>query len=261
MKIKIYIVTYNNDDVLKRNLEKLYSSDLLSYDYSVNIINNYSELIGFNEYPNLKILNNILRPDFSNGHLSRNWDEAIVNGFKDLNNPDTDLVITLQNDTFVKPNCFSNLIEYHNLYDFIQIGAGDQLMSFNANAIKHIGLFDERFNSIGYQEADYFMNAYVMYKDKISINDWETHWRHHNPIENIFDKFIDPDRSLNGQFHSWNWHKYNHELFYIKWGCAPEHWENLTEFPKEPRISKFFYYPYFEKDILTLKEQKYNHEL
>ena len=45
MKIKIYIVTYNNDNVLRRNLEKLYSSDLLLYDYSVNIINNYSELI------------------------------------------------------------------------------------------------------------------------------------------------------------------------------------------------------------------------
>ena len=43
MKIKTYIVTYNNDDVLKRNLEKLYSSDLLSYDYSVHIINNYSK--------------------------------------------------------------------------------------------------------------------------------------------------------------------------------------------------------------------------
>ena len=53
MKIKIYIVTYNNDNVLRRNLEKLYSSDLLLYDYSVNIINNYSELIGFNHYPNL----------------------------------------------------------------------------------------------------------------------------------------------------------------------------------------------------------------
>jgi hypothetical protein len=261
MKIKVYIVTYNNDEILKRNLDKLYASDLLTYDYSVNIINNYSGLIGFDNYPNLKILNNVLRPDFSNGHLSRNWNEAIINGFKDLNNPDADLVITLQNDTFVKPNCFSNLINEHNNYDFIQIGAGDQLMSFNVNAIKYIGLFDERFNSIGYQEADYFMNAYVMYKDKVSINDGETHGRIHNPIEYIFDKFIDPDRSLNGQFHSWNWHKYNYELFYIKWGCPPEHWNNIPNLPKEPRISKFFYYPYFEKDILTLKEQKYNHDL
>ena len=50
MRIKVYIVTYNNDDILRQNLARLYSSDLLSYDYSVHIINNYSKLIGFDDY-------------------------------------------------------------------------------------------------------------------------------------------------------------------------------------------------------------------
>ena len=257
MKIKIYIVTYNNDNILRENLERLYSSDLLQYNYNVNIINNYSELIGFDHYPNLKILNNVLRPDFSNGHLSRNWNQAIINGFKDLNNPDTDLVITLQNDTFVKSNCFSNLIKYHNIYDFIQIGTGDQLMSFNVDAIKYIGIFDERFCSIGYQEADYFMNAYVMYKDKISINDGLWHHRQHNIIEDPYEKFIEQIHNLNQQFHSHEWHGYNWDLFFDKWGCWPEHWQNIKEFPKEPQIPRYYFYPYFEKNILTLNEQKY----
>jgi hypothetical protein len=260
-KIKLYIVTYNNDDILRQNLEKLYSSDLLQYDYKIYIINNYSKLKGFTEYSNLEILDNVLRPDFSNGHLARNWNEAIIHGFENLNNPDTDFVVTMQNDTFVKPTCFSNLIEYHNLYDFIQVGVGDQLMSFNVDAIKHIGLFDERFNSIGYQEADYFMTACVMHKSRTSINDGAHHGRQNNPIENIFDKFIEPVHHLNQQFHSWNWHKYNYQLFYNKWGCCAHDWSNLEEFPTEPKILRFFYYPYFEKDILHLQKHKYSHDI
>lgn len=258
MRIKVYVVTYNNDKILKDNLARLYSSDLLSYDYSVHIVNNYSKLIGFNDYLNLEILDNVLRPDFSNGHLSRNWNQSLMHGFRDLNNPDADLVVLMQNDTFVKRNCFSNLIEQHEKYDFIQIGAGDQLMSFNANAVKRIGIFDERFCSIGYQEADYFMSAYMLHKDKISINDKHRHERQWNPIDDIFDKFIDSDYGLNGDFHSFAWHDYNKHIFNLKWGCDPQNWYQYIEnFNPHVKIKRYQTYPYFEKDIETLKEQNY----
>jgi hypothetical protein len=258
MRIKVYIVTYNNDDILRQNLARLYSSDLLSYDYSVHIINNFSKLIGFDNYLKLEILDNVLRPDFSNGHLSRNWNQALLHGFKDLNNPDSDLVFLMQNDTFIKRNCFSNLIEQHLNYDFIQVGAGDQLMSFNSNAVKQIGIFDERFCSIGYQEADYFMNAYMLHKDKISINDKERHERVWNPIENIFEKFIDPEYGLNKDFHSFAWHDYNKHIFNLKWGCDPQNWyQYIQTFTPSVKIKRYQTYPYFEKSIETLKEQNY----
>jgi hypothetical protein len=258
MRIKVYIVTYNNDDVLRKNLARLYSSDLLSYDYSVHIINNYSKLVGFSEYFKLEVLDNVLRPDFSNGHLSRNWNQALMHGFRDLNNPDADLVVLMQNDTFVKRNCFSNLIEQHENYDFIQIGAGDQLMSFTPKTVKKFGIFDERFCSIGYQEADYFMNAYMIDKDRISINDKERHERVWNPIDGIFDKFIDSDYGLNEQFHNFAWHNYNNRIFQLKWGCDPQNWyQYIDNFKPIVKIKRYQTYPYFEKDIETLKQQNY----
>lgn len=258
MRIKVYVVTYNNDKILKDNLARLYSSDLLSYDYSVHIINNYSKLTGFDDYLNLEILDNVLRPDFSNGHLSRNWNQALMHGFRNLNNPDADLVVLMQNDTFVKRNCFSNLIEEHSKYDFIQIGAGDQLMSFNVNAVKRIGIFDERYCSIGYQEADYFMSAYMLHRDKISINDKHRHEREWNTLDNIFERFIDSEYGLNGDFHSFAWHDYNKHIFNLKWGCDPQNWyQYIQNFNPSVKIKRYQTYPYFEKDIETLKEQNY----
>lgn len=258
MRIKVYIVTYNNDDILRKNLARLYSSDLLSYDYSVHIINNYSKLTGFGDYFKLEVLDNTLRPDFSNGHLSRNWNQALMHGFKDLNNPDADLVVLMQNDTFIKRNCFSNLIEQHNKYDFIQVGAGDQLMSFTPSTVKKFGIFDERFCSIGYQEADYFMNAYMIDRDRISINDKERHERVWNPISDIFEKFIDSDYGLNEEFHSFAWHDYNKHIFNLKWACDPQNWyQYIDNFKPIPKIKRYQTYPYFEKNIETLKQQNY----
>jgi hypothetical protein len=258
MRVKVFIVTYNNDIVLEQNLEKLYSSDLVEYDYMVYIINNHSTIKTKLEYPNLTILDNTLRPDFSTGHLSRNWNQALINGFKDLDNPDSDLVILMQNDTFVKPFWFSNLIESHKTYDFIQLGTGDQIMSFNANAVKQIGLFDERFCTIAFQEADYFMMAYMLHRDKISINDCR-HYRIHNPLSDVNEIYLESEYSLNKKFHNTAWHEYNRQLFYLKWNnLNPEHWNFTKDTPITlPKINRYYYYPYFETKINTLIEQNY----
>lgn len=255
IRIKVYIVTYNNDIVLKNNLDKLYLSDLLNYNYSVYIINNYSRLKGFNNYPNLEILDNVLRPDFSNGHLSRNWNQGLINGFRNLKNPDADIVVLMQNDTFVKEKCFENIIEHHKKYDFIQVGTGDQFMSFNKDSILKLGIFDERFCSIAYQEADYFLSCYCLNKEKITINDFP-HKRTWNQIENVFDIFIENKWGMNQYYHSRNWHEYNKKLFNEKWKILPEYWNSLP-INLKPLIKRYMYYPYFEKDIQTLEEQNY----
>ena len=44
MRIKVYIVTYNNDEILKKCLALLYRSDLIAYKFSIHIINNYKTL-------------------------------------------------------------------------------------------------------------------------------------------------------------------------------------------------------------------------
>jgi hypothetical protein len=262
MRIKVYIVTYNNDEILKKCLALLYRSDLIAYKFSIHIINNYKTLKGFEQYKevsNFEILDNVTRPDFSNGHLSRNWNQALINGFVDLNKPDCDLVVCMQNDTFVKQTCFTKLVEYHKKYDFIQLGVGDQFMSFTPNAIKHIGLFDERFCSIQYQEADYFMAAYTLHRDKISINDKVAHDREWNKIGEVYDTMIEKDYSLNTKHHTHRWSEMHRRIFLKKWNCDPQNWSKylFTHTPKI-NIERYFTYPYFEKNILTLKEQNYN---
>lgn len=255
MKIKIYIVTYNNTPILERNLKSLYESDIVDYEYEINVINNYSVLGRLEAYPEVKILDNVTRPDFSNGHLARNWNQGLINGFVNLNAPVCDFVILMQNDTFVKKDCFKNLIKAHKEYDFIQVGAGDQLMSFNVNAVKILGLFDERFCSISYQEGDYFINAVRLHPNKVSISDY-MHSRLHNSLKNIF---IEPEHSLNMSFHSLEYHKYNLTLFKLKWGnVTSEGWGDTSQFRNlSPNIQRYFLYPYFEKNILTLQQQKY----
>ena len=263
MRIKVYIVTYNNDDILRKCLTHLYRSDLVGYDFRVTVLNNYGRLKGFEQYENsfnFRVLNNECRPDFSNGHLARSWNQALMDAFVDLNEPQTDLAVLIQNDTFVKPNCFFNLIEEHKKYDFIQFGVGDQFMSFNVEAVKTIGMFDERFIAIQYQEADYFMSAYYLHKNKISINDRMAHEREWNPIENVSERFIEEDFGLNKHVHTHRWSEMNRKIFYAKWNSDPQNWTKyISTYTPQLHIDRFYTYPYFEKNIKTLNEQRYVH--
>ena len=87
MKIKLYIVTYNNPEYLDKNLESLFETDLVDHDYEVTIINNHSNFKvreEFLEDYNLKVIHNESRPDWSTGHLARSWNQCLINGFKDL---------------------------------------------------------------------------------------------------------------------------------------------------------------------------------
>ena len=100
MKIKVFIVTYNSD-LIFNNVESLLSSNLVNYDYSINIVDNYGQnqnLIDFCLDKKINLIQNKLRPSFSTGHLSRSWNQCIINGFKDLNNPDCDILVLCQDD-------------------------------------------------------------------------------------------------------------------------------------------------------------------
>ena len=68
----------------------------------------------------------VLRPDFSTGHLSRNYNEAIINSFEDLNDPKCDVVITCQVDTILLENWYQEVLKYLEKYNYICVGHGDQ---------------------------------------------------------------------------------------------------------------------------------------
>jgi hypothetical protein len=262
MKVKQYIVTYNNQIQINNCLESIFSklnNDELSI-LDIFIINNHSHLnIDAKYLDKITILNNELRPDFSTGHLSRNWNQAIINGFKELKIPDCDILITNQDDTLFKENYINKLIELHKNFDLIQFGWGDNFISYTPNAIKQIGLWDERFCNIGYQEADYFTRAALYLKNKSSINDFS-----HNRILNGIDEsnwIIDiiPSGNARGEeYHhiSSGFHINSKYIYEAKWESNPDNgFLNIETIA--PKMNSFIMYPYFEKDIETLNEQYY----
>jgi len=262
MKIKQFIVTYNNSKEINKCLDSIFtrlSDEELSL-LEIYIINNHSNLLIEDKFKNkVNILNNELRPDFSTGHLSRNWNQAIINGFKDLTNPDCDIVITNQDDTEFKENYINKIIQLHKKYDLIQFGWGDNFVSYTPLAVKKVGLWDERFCNIGRQEADYFLRSVLYLDNKASINDW-SHGRKYNAIDKSewVINIIPNGNSRNESYHSDSkqYHPHSLHMFKTKWGIDPGHW-NKDISKLKPKINSYILYPYFEKDILTLKEQSY----
>ncbi|NQU95138.1 MAG: glycosyltransferase family 2 protein [Candidatus Omnitrophica bacterium] len=257
MKIKIFITTYKNRKKLFENINSLLRSDLIKYNYQINIINNcgtigkgnmQNELNTSNR--NIEIYNNVLRPDFSTGHLSRNWNQAIINGFKDIKKADCDLLICTQDDVLFKTDWVKNIISLHKKYSFISFGAGDAFHSYKPSAIDRVGLWDERFCGIGYQEADYFLRQFLHNKEYSSINDGH-HGRLHNPEVNIpirEDQLPGATRKDKSHMESMQFHWISKELFLKKWNLNPESWDKkaIEQMPKKPLIKDYIIYPYFE---------------
>ena len=262
MKIKLYIVTYNNNAILNDwALKTLFESDFPFENNEIFIINNHSSIYIEPDYRDkIKILNNDLRPDFSTGHLARNWNQAIINGFRNLNNPDCDLVIACQNDVKFYKDWYSKLIltiiKYG--YKYITYGTGDQFQVFTADAIKNIGIYDERFCNIQFQEGDYFLRALLNYDEYSSIND-HGHGRILNInnakiIENTETGFVRKEKShIDSNFY----HSISRKFWYMKWDIKETHWDIETIYNMRPKILNYMMYPYFEKDILNLEEKYY----
>lgn len=256
MRLKIYAITYNDNHVLNDWL--LYSLNQSEYDRlntQVFIIDNHTNAKISPEYAHLAtIITNHLRPNCSHGFLSRSYNQAILNGFLSLKKPDCDFVVTLQNDTVLNPYWYEYLNILIKKYEYVSQGMGDQLQVYSADAIKHIGLFDERFSGIGFQESDYFLRAKKYYGNKSSITD-RMHNHMLNPTEHDLIKpttvgyhrekpFADPRSDYYDTFT---------KIFVSKW--KDQNFYNLK--PEGPAIPAYMYYPWFEKDIVTLEAQNY----
>lgn len=275
IRVSIYIVTYRNSVDLNRNISSILASGA---DVRINVINNHSQFFLDPEHENgITVLHNSLRPDFSTGHLARNWNQALLHGFQDLNRPASDIVVTVQDDVVFKPDWFLNLIDLHRRYSFITMGPGDAFCSYLPEAVRKVGMWDERFCSIGFHEADYFLRALIYNRDHCSIND-PGHGRQHNAVEgNVYrdrseNYGADPERASSMLITSPHWNQdrkdahlsavvNNHALseafFMHKWGVADKHWTSGHYAIRKSLITNYIMYPYFEKDIEDLREKNY----
>jgi len=146
-RIKLYFITYKNNHELKETLKSVVNSGIKNYDYEINIVNNSPsvpidfEIEGLN---NIRIIENQTRPEWSTGHLTRNWNECLMDGFRSLKNPECDLIVLCQNDIEFNSNVFDKIVDNHNEFDFISYGAGDAYCSCTVESVKKVGLWDEQ---------------------------------------------------------------------------------------------------------------------
>ena len=268
--LKIFIVTYRRVDVLNKTLKRLFNETDFGIipNTEVNIINNHSEFHLDEQFTDkVNVIHNNTRPDWDTGNLARNWNEALLHGFKDLKNPDAKIVVTMQNDIVLGKNWASNLLKMHQKYTFITGQLGDNIISYTPEAVKKIGMWDERFITPANKEADYYIRALIFNKEKSLIND-----KVHGRILNAHDALeLDTSEYLGGEA-EWRetvkrsensregWY-HTSQIFYWKWKDTwkeqPSYYGWLTKWsedfiknpPSPPKVPNFVQYYYFEKDI------------
>lgn len=269
MKISIYIVTYKDEIHLNTNLEWLFNSDLSQHDVEVNIISNHTQFVLHDEFKDrVNVIHNILSPDENIGNTARCWNQSILHGFRDLNNPRRDLVICAQDDTQYNHDWLNWLVEHHQKgLEFIASGIGDNCCLYSPEAVKTIGLWDERFCVLSYSECDYFLRAVKYLGNRAAIND-VTHGSAYtwNKIERsefmIFRPTFSADKveeTVRRSKHSYIV-DYSRNLFMDKWHRDPatiiiSRDANLLE--NTPKIKTPFFYIWFEKNINNLQEKGY----
>ena len=208
-----------------------------------------------------KVLANNLRPDFSTGHLSRNHNQALINGFESLINPKCDVVVSCQNDTKVLKNWYQTLCEAMKTYTFFTEGAGDQFQAWKAEGVRNIGLYDERFCNIGHQEGDYFFRAYLYNKEHSSINDTR-HRRLHNRFSLPIIEWTDTGFARKEPSHldSHKMHGITLTMLQHKWGVEYGNgafWNRFNLDQLKCLTDNYVMYPYFEKDIIDPVGKRY----
>jgi hypothetical protein len=274
--IKVFIVTYRRPKILNQTLRRLFNeTDFANVkNTEVNIINNHSEFTLDDEFVDkINVIHNNARPDWDTGNLARNWNQALIHGFKDLNNPDAKIVVTMQNDIVLSSNWVSNLLRMHQKYTFITGQLGDNIISYRPEAVKKIGMWDERFLTPANKEADYYIRALIYNKEKSMIGD-----KVHGRLLNSHDALeLDTSEYLGGEA-KWRKEKSNDisreawyhtsQIFYWKWKdtwkTQPSYYGWLTRWSKEfvdnpptpPKVPNFIQYYYFEKDI-ELSDKNY----
>lgn len=279
MKIKIFIVTYNNEEMINRCLNSLYTNinNVSNHEIIINVINNHSNFSMLDEYSSktdLHVINNEARPDFSTGHLARNWNQCILHGIKDMRNPDCDVLILAQNDCQFLPNFLENIIEYLCVYDYMTFGVGDEVQVITLTSLNKIGMFDERFCNIGYHAEDYFMRAVLLNHEKTSIND-HGHNRLHNPIFNnvVFEPPHLPHNAVKNnlqiEYHedSRIYHQISFSVLISKWGDdvgSQSVFDEAVLSMKNNRCTRiapkqYMYYPYFESHLTNVSHKYVNH--
>jgi hypothetical protein len=185
--------------------------------------------------------------DESTGHLSRNWNQALLHGFRNLMQPAVDRVIAVQVDCRLTTKWYTEVSKLS--LKFLACGRGDEFQAFTPEGVRAVGMYDERFCNIGFQEADYFLRAYLTLKNDCAIID-PIHGRYWNPT-NVEQSIVSNHHEGFNDAHikSTAHHNRSRAVFNYKWGATdPQNWPTAFQ-TAGPRHKMFMFYPYFENAI------------
>jgi hypothetical protein len=141
------------------------------------------------------------------------------------------------------------------------MGDGDAFCSYTPEHVRRVGLWDERFCNIACHEHDYFIRSTLYNQKRTSINSKiysdKGVRKKFNPIE--FNIIKDtPSGAIRGEpshIASKAHHGVSQAVFTRKWGESSKKidWNKI----EEPLIDSYMMYPYFEKKVETLRQQRY----
>jgi hypothetical protein len=257
MKIRVYIVTFRRDDVLNLNLRTLWAGASHPEALEVTVISNHPEVCieEANLRPNLRVLINQTRHTHSWGYLARDWNFAIIDAFKTWQNPEgVDWCVLAQNDVEWLAGWDQWLVQQEQ-FDLISQPVGDAVVALNIEAVRKVGLFDERFCSLHFHDIDFLNRAVITLGKRGSICDGhpDSKGGDWNSVGEVLIRksasgYVDNDPSLHTRK---SWLELRNLLF-SKWGfrSLEEAWDRASlkhrfsqkTLPKEPLLYPFFWH-------------------
>lgn len=186
-----------------------------------------------------------LRPMNAHGQLARSWNEALVLGFENLKAPAADFVMTVQADAVLLPGWWAAIEPLITIdpaiarrrCDLLTLGRGDFLVLYTPEAVRRIGMWDERFTGVTDQDADYFLRARLHLANGSCVHDWH-HGRTHTQLSRTnaaaLDRQVWDAKAPTGKQRNMAWRQaaetargHSMALFYRKWGarCLIGKWQ------------------------------------
>jgi len=171
--IALCIVSHKGD-YLTELLRSLQNTDLLNYTHRVMVINNGPYTTKLNVKPPDFFINNMYRPKQLSPFLSRDWNACLQHGFGPEGIRSRQAVVLLQQDATPLRNFATTIRKWHFEKHKILIthnrqDLGDAIHSYTYAAVERIGMFDERFDYLAYQEIDFFTRAVLTAPDDVAL--------------------------------------------------------------------------------------------
>ena len=132
-------------------------------------------------------------------------------------------------------------------------------MCYAPDAVKKIGMWDERFVPSFYHECDYFLRALIYNKAHSSINDHH-HCRVVNPVDFCLVEWPPAnEQRLEAKNASLSQGSVAWAFWRHKWMVSPLHWpqELIDHPPAGSRCVNYVTYPHFEMAVENLREKNY----